>query len=373
MTRRFLFIALVTFAVGCGQKEQHVHQPTATRTKISVDDLLKPVNQTVVADVKTITPQRLSESKPSAVSGTVGYNPNYIKSVAARTGGRIERLYVRYNFQPVRQGEKLLELYSPELVTAQNELLFVLRNDVTDAKLIEAARQKLRLLGMSEPQLRQLEAHQAVSNTVAIYSPASGHVHEAVTTGGMNTMQSASGNGTQLASKEGAYVQMGQTLFTIYDPTKLWVELNLPNNLSTVRAGSSLHLAATSSNERLYAGTIESVEPTVREGNKFLVARVSVDNAQRDLVPGQLVTASLPAADATGWWIPADAVIALGNGYAVLEQRNKNTFHVASVNLADFNGSYYRVVSGIDSTTRVAAKAQFLIDNESFVTADESP
>lgn len=371
MSLRGLLIALVVFAFGCKQKEQHVHQPTTTRTKISVDDLLKPVNQTVIADVETITPQRLTESKPVTVSGTVGYNPNHIKSVAARTAGRIERLYVRYNFQPVLQGDKLLELYSPELVTAQSELLFVLHNDVTNTKLVEAARQKLRLLGMSEAQLRQLEANQTVTNTVAIYSSASGHIHEAIGSTGMNTMQVPAANQTQLMLKEGAYVQMGQTLFTIYDPTKLWVELNLPNG-TTLEPGTTIEITTASTNNKMFTGLVEGVESSVREGNNFLVARVAIDNAQNDLVAGQLVTASLPANVTTGWWLPADAVIALGNSYAVLEQRNKNSFHVTSVNLADFNGSQYRVVSGIDSTTHIAAKAQFLIDNESFITADES-
>lgn len=373
ITMRCMLCAIALLFFACRQKEQHPHQPTESRSKIDINDLLSPVNQTVIANVESIAPQRLVESKPMSVTGTVSYNPNFITSIAVRTGGRIERLYVRYNYQPIQQGDKLLELYSPELVTAQNELVFVLRNDAVNAKLVEASRQKLRLLGMSERQLRQLESSKAVSNTVTIYSSASGHIHEVGGNTPLNAMQPNTTNQTQVALKEGTYVEMGQTLFTIYNPEKLWIELNVPNNVgASLQKNTSINMSVNASTSLKLSGKIVSVEPSVRVGSSFLMLRVEPDNTDNNLVPGQLVTAELPLKGKTGWWLPADAVIALGNGYAVLKQQNKMSLRVTVVNLADYTGTHYRIVSGIDSTDRVAAKAQFLIDNESFVSEDES-
>ena len=114
-------------------------------------------NAAVVAAVATVRPQAEGAMADTlTLPGVVEYDPRRSRAVAARFGGRIEQLAVRYNYQSVRRGQKLLELYSPELVTAEQELIFLLENDADNTVLVNGARQKLRLLGLTEGQLREL-------------------------------------------------------------------------------------------------------------------------------------------------------------------------------------------------------------------------
>src|SRR5690606_28616018 len=96
-------------------------------------------------------------------------------SIAARFGGRIEKLYVKFNNQYVKQGDKILDIYSPDLRTFQEEHLFLLHSNA-DKNLIEKSTEKLRLLGITKKQIAQLEKNGTVALTVSIFSPANGYV-----------------------------------------------------------------------------------------------------------------------------------------------------------------------------------------------------
>ncbi|MFR1445835.1 efflux RND transporter periplasmic adaptor subunit, partial [Acinetobacter baumannii] len=105
--------------------------------------------------------------------------------ISARYSGRIERLYVRYRYQKVTKGQKIMDIYSPELVTAQQNIIFLLKNDPANSSLINAAKQRLLLLGLTNQQLSQLIRSGKPSLTVSVYSNYTGHLHE---TTGDNTM-----------------------------------------------------------------------------------------------------------------------------------------------------------------------------------------
>ena len=129
----------------------------AMDTNTSVSDILKfvikPTNEYVRSGVPLATLQRSEEEIEVDALGRVVYDTRHIGSVSARISGRIEKLYVRYRYQKVSAGQKIMDLYSPEILTAEENLLFLLKNDPSNTSLINAAKQKLLLLGMNKEQL----------------------------------------------------------------------------------------------------------------------------------------------------------------------------------------------------------------------------
>src|SRR5690606_28561843 len=108
--------------------------------------------------------------------GIVTYDTRNIYTIPSQIGGRLEKVFLKYPFQTVKKGQKVAEIYSPELLTAQRELLFLLENDSQNEALIKGARERLRLLGASESQINYLVQKRQPQNTFSIYSPYNGYV-----------------------------------------------------------------------------------------------------------------------------------------------------------------------------------------------------
>ncbi|HEY1006027.1 MAG TPA: efflux RND transporter periplasmic adaptor subunit, partial [Sphingobacteriaceae bacterium] len=163
----------------------------------SLAHLVKPTNQVVVSGIRTVKPSRGNRYGKESLRGVIAYDPENINSISSRVNGRIERLFVHYNFQRIAKGQKLMEIYSPDLAAAQTELLFLKSNG--EMQLLESARQKLRLLGMTNEQIGRILRTGQVDYRVTVYSPYSGYLMtepagEPVSGGMAKTMITSSGS-----------------------------------------------------------------------------------------------------------------------------------------------------------------------------------
>ncbi|MBA4198954.1 MAG: copper transporter, partial [Chitinophaga sp.] len=111
--------------------------------EIELESLLKPTNEFVVSSIPVTTIEQRREQIEIEALGNIAYDTRQVGSISARVSGRIEKLYVRYRYQKISKGQKILDIYSPELLTAQQNLLFLLKNDATNNTFIEAAKEKL--------------------------------------------------------------------------------------------------------------------------------------------------------------------------------------------------------------------------------------
>jgi len=192
---------------------------------ITLNDLLRPSNQYVISSIPTVHIQMRDEPVEIATYGFITYDTRQVGAISSNVAGRIEKLYVKYRFQKVSKGQKIMDIYSPDLLTAQQNLLFLLQNDAGNQVLISAAKQKLLLLGMSNQQLQQVIHTGKPLFTVAVYSPYEGHIHESSAAEDMKPdvqtgMKDVSLITEELPLKEGMYVSKGQNLFVIYNPSK---------------------------------------------------------------------------------------------------------------------------------------------------------
>ena len=354
----------------------------------------------MVSAIATVRPISGAAADTLTLPGVVDYDPRRSRAVAARVGGRVERLLVRFNYQPVRQGQKLLELYSPELVTAEQEYIFLLGNDAENTVLVNGARQKLRLLGLSESQLRALARTRQPEYRVAIFSPYDGYVVEntaalaapappssagmadagAPAGGGMGGTSAMSTGGetaaaasstpaptTSLTLQEGGYVSTGQTLFQVMNTARVWGLFQPgPGEAARLRPGQLLQVLVDGDPTHPLSARVELLEPTYRAGASTPVVRVSLPNARGRLRRGTRLTARLTSPAASGWWLPRAAVVDLGTRQVAFVRRGP-TFVPITVQVGQRTAAQVQVRQGLTGTEDVAANGQYLVDSESFL------
>jgi Cu(I)/Ag(I) efflux system membrane fusion protein len=344
---------------------------------VSLNTLLQPTNGYVISTIPVTKAQYRAEPMVIEAIGYTAYNTSFVGLISSRASGRIEQLYVKYRYQLVSKGQKILELYSPELLTAQENLLFLLKNDALNASLINSARQRLLLLGMSDQQLSSLIARRKAFFTITIYSNYSGHIHEA--TGGVASMPQTSGQmqeslpvATQeLTLKEGMYVQKGQTIFSVYDPTKLWGILNISQaDQPYVKRGDEVQITSEADARQSVKRTISYIEPVFRQGSKTVTARVTMPNTGNRIPVGAQLRAHIFTQPHTGWWLPKEAVLSLGLNKVALVKKGKG-FVVRKVITGHTHPQWIQIIEGLAANDSVAMNAQYLMDSEGFIKINE--
>jgi len=254
-------------------------------SQLDLSTLLKPTNTYVISQIPVTTIQRTAKPMTLDALGRVDYDTRYVNTVSARVSGRIEKLYVKYRYQHIHQGNPVMDIYSPELVTAQQELLFLLKSDPENTTLINAAKQKLLLLGLSNDQLQQVIQSRKAKQVITVYSNYTGHIHEAIgmQPGAANTtveMQTATLT-EELPVKEGMYVEKGQTVFLVYNTDNSWVLLNLfADQAALAKVGTPVTLTPETSPGKVFQAKISFIEPFFRQGSTTIATRIYFDNTQ---------------------------------------------------------------------------------------------
>lgn len=354
--------------------------------------LLKSPNETVVASIKTIRAEYKSLPVTTEAQGVVTYDTRNIYTIPARVGGRLEKVFLKYAFQQVRKGQKVAEIYSPELVTAQREFIFLLENDAKNLPLIQSAKDRLRLLGATEAQVNDLIQNKEPRNTFALYSPYDGYVISetqqtpvapvasrpgtppadgmsdgmggASGTAASGTLQRSTPRPNELVTREGVYVTSGQTLFRIVNPSALRVELSIAAKLAgKVSKGDQVMLEF--GDHHADTGLIDFIQPFFSEGQEFQTLRVYTKNTER-LHIGHLVKATLTDTAVEALWVPKEAVLDLGVDDVVFI-KEKNVLKPKKVITGTQTENQIEIKQGLASSDEIAANAQYLVDSEGFI------
>jgi Cu(I)/Ag(I) efflux system membrane fusion protein len=291
--------------------------------------------------------------------GVVTFDERRLAEVAPKFSGFVERLYVNYTGQPVRRGQPLLDVYSPELVAAQHELLVARELERTgsassvpgvpqrEISLVQAARQRLRLWDISDAQIDEVLRTGRVRRALTLYSPTAGTVIE------KNVVA-------------GQAVAAGQTLYTIADLRSMWVDAELrEQDAGGVRIGSPAEIELSSFPGREFSGRVSYFYPTVGEAARTVKARIEVANPGGVLLPGMYATVTIRTPIRTALTIPASAAINTGRRTIVFVDMGSGRLMPHDVVLGRASAGYAEVISGLEPRQRVVTSAQFLLDSES--------
>jgi Cu(I)/Ag(I) efflux system membrane fusion protein len=336
---------------------------------IELEDLLKPTNEFVITSVPVTTIENKNEDIAIEAIGDIQKDTREIGSISAIVAGRIENLYIRYRYQLIQRGEKIMDIYSPEISTAQQNLLFLLKNDAANTSIINAAKQRLLLMGMSSRQLNQLIRSGKASLTIAVYSKITGHVHEAGAEkmDATGDMQMPSLTTAPLTIREGMYVQQGQRIFSLTNPHKAWAVLNIfPENQHYVKVGNAVKIVPEAMPQKAFSAQINFIEPFYRQGSKTLTARVYFDNYQKQIPIGSQVRGSIFGGTKNANWLHKDAILSLGiNEVVFLKTSGGFIAHKVQTGITQEN--FVQVISGLSAKDTVALNAQYLTDSESLI------
>ncbi|MGB2795768.1 MAG: efflux RND transporter periplasmic adaptor subunit, partial [Phycisphaerae bacterium] len=245
-------------------------------------------------DLETSPVERRFVTAEVRLVGKVEYDETRLAYITAWVPGRLDRLFVDYTGVPVKKGDHLVYLYSPELLSAQEELLQALRAvkslersgvDIlreTTAATVDAAREKLRLLGLTPEQVAEVERTGKAADHVTIYAPAGGIVVE------KNVL-------------EGMYVDTGTRIYTIADLSEVWVKLDAyESDLTWLRYGQKVAFTSVAYPGETFTGTIAFIDPILDEATRTVKLRVNAANPDGKLKPGMFVNALVRSDVATG-------------------------------------------------------------------------
>jgi Cu(I)/Ag(I) efflux system membrane fusion protein len=299
--------------------------------------------------IRTAEVRKASLGTTSEAVGNVAYNERDVALVQARSNGYVEKLYVRAPLDPVKKGQALAELYVPDWVAAQEEYLSVKRmgQGVGSAGLLDAARERMRLAGMSDAQIRLIETTGRTHPRLTVTAPISGVVAE-------------------LGAREGMTVMNGAMLFRINGLATVWVNAELPENLAAaVRPGTPVDARSPALPGKTFNGKVGAILPEIDPGTRTIKARIELANPSGELVPGMFASVSLrPASTGEALLIPSEAVIQTGKRSVVIVEQGDGRFKPVDVELgAEANGQT-EVRKGLQEGQKVVASGQFLIDSE---------
>ena len=245
-------------------------------------------------EVQTSPVERKFVEAEIRMVGKVDYDETRVKNITAWVPGRIDRLYVDFTGIKVSKGDHMVDLYSPELISAQAELLQALKavgsisdntSDLmkrTTLAMLEASRDKLRLLGLADAQIDKIESSGGPVTHITIYSPMGGVViHKHAT--------------------EGMYVNTGTPIYTLADLSRLWVMLDAyESDLPWVRYGQEVQFSTEAYPGQVFKGKISFRDPILNEKTRTVKVRLNVDNPDGKLKPGMFVRSVLRAKVAQG-------------------------------------------------------------------------
>jgi Cu(I)/Ag(I) efflux system membrane fusion protein len=301
--------------------------------------------RTLAADIRTV--------------GIVNFDETRMAIVTPKFDGYVERLYVDFTGRPVRRGEALADIYSQELVAAQEELLLAARLEESlpesavpgvparSSNLLDAARRRLRLWDISEAQIAEILRAGRPRRTLTLYAPVGGIVVD------KNVI-------------DGQAVRAGEPLYTIADLTEVWVEAELrERDAGLVQEGDAALVEFASFPGRPIAGRVEYVYPTLEDQARTLKARIALANPQGRLRPGMYATVRIEAPARAALTVPTSAVLRTGDRNVVFVDLGDGRFLPQDVELGGVAGEHTEVLAGLEPGQRVVTSAQYLLDSES--------
>ena len=311
-------------------------------------------------NVLTALAERGELAREIRTVGYLEYDQQKMVSVTTKYPGWIEKVFVNYVGEPVRKGQPLFEIYSPELVQTEQDLLSAIgfarrmAGATEDAHqraqdLVEASRQRLRYWDVTEEQIRRLEETGKVFRTLTVVAPAGGVVM------------------MRMPGLEGRAVQPGLELFHIADMSSLWLSVEaFENQIRWLRVGSQAEVSLSYFPGETFTGRVRFIEPQINEATRTVPLKLEVPNRDGRLRAGMYATVRFqPVVAQDAVLVPAPAVLRTGQRNLVVVAEGAGRFTPREVHLGVEGDGRVEILSGLDPGEEVVTSAQFLIDSES--------
>ena len=334
----------------CGMDLIPLEEGSDSDAAIAPDEIQMTESAIKIADIQTMVVQKAYPDKEIYLLGKVKPDERNISELTARYGGRIEKLFVNFTGQNVKKGEKLATIYSPELITAQKELLEAVEYKKSNPSLYAAARNKLKLWDLTDQQIDGIEKEGEPQNYFDVLSPISGTV----------TLRHVS---------LGDYVKEGNALFQVIDLTKVWVMFEAyESDLPWIKVGDKAEFTIQSLPGKNFSGRVSFIDPLIDPKTRVAQVRVEIQNPGLVLKPEMfangMITSSI-AGNQKDLMIPKTSVLWTGKRavvYVKVPGREQPTFKYREIVLGPSAGDFYVVNAGLTEGEEIAVNGVFKID-----------
>lgn len=330
-----------------------------------------PTNDEPPLSPMQLSPQRLQEigvttalvqMKDAAsdidAPGTVAIDEQRLSTVQTRFPGWIRSVYANATYQYVKKGQPLFTIYSPDLVSTEQEVLLAKQNQSTSAEhmhgtaasegnwLLQAAEERLRRFDIPEAVIARIEQSGAVEREIPIESPASGYILE------RNALPNA-------------YVQPETKLYTIADLSTVWVYANVPQTeVGRLKPGSRAQVGIDAYPGRMFAGRIDQVLPDVDQATRTVHVRLVFNNPGVVLKPGMFVDVKISAPLGRQLVIPASGVLQSGNRQIAFLNHGQGSLEPRAIETGPRLDDSIVVLKGLKAGDRIVTSAAFLVDSD---------
>lgn len=291
-------------------------------------------------------------------AGVVAVDETRTAQVSARYSGFAERLYANFTGKPVRRGQILLDAYSPDILAAQEELLIAARmaktapevipgSPLTGQNLVLGARQRLRLLGVSDLEIEGVLRSGKARRTVSIYAPISGVI-------------------TSKQVLPGQAFAAGQPLYEIADLSTVWIEAEIREaDAGAISVGADATVELNALPGRQFIGRVTFIAPILRSETRTATARIELQNHDGQARPGMYATVRLGSSVRRAITVPTAAVVNTGERHVVFVDLGNGRLAPREIIPGRVAGTLTEVMSGLEPGQRVVTSAQYLLDSES--------
>lgn len=300
--------------------------------------------------VRTAAAERATLTPTVETFGSIAFDESRTAHLHVRANGWVERLHTRVMGESVERGQLLMEVFSPDLISAAYE--YVREAERGPSGNSEGARRKLTALGVSERQIDEIRRTRTVPERIKIYAPQSGVVEA-------------------LGVAEGMYVESDITLLSLVDHASVWVMAEvLESQVGLVSRGRPAEVRVASQPGRIWTGTVDYVYPELRPDTRTARLRIRLDNADHALQPNMFASVHVATQAREGIIaIPNEALIRTGQAERVVLALGDGRFKPVPVKAGLTVGDRVEITDGLKEGDRVVTSAQFLIDSESSLTA----
>ena len=309
--------------------------------------------QILLGNIKVDTVGKGNFGDQLVLTGTLNFNQDKLSSVNARVEGRIDKLYFKNIGDYVRKGDKLYDLYSEQLNNAKQEYITALEQEHTLGSslinyhaLVESAKAKLLLWGMTNAQIKQLAESKQVSTHTSFYSTETGYI-------------------TALNVQEGDYVMEGGTVVQLANLSTLWAEAQVyTTQMALIKKGENATVQIPDMNNETINGTIDFVNPEINPDTRINLVRVTIPNTNNQLHPGMpaYITISNKKHDAIT--LPSDAVLRDSNGATVWIQTKPGVYEMRMVKTGIAENNAIEITSGLSKGEVVVTSGAYLVNSQ---------
>jgi Cu(I)/Ag(I) efflux system membrane fusion protein len=279
--------------------------------------------------------------------GRVAVDETRLYKISTKFDGYIEKLYVNVTGQQIRKGQPLFSVFSPDLLSTQQEYLLARRAAKQSPSLLAASRQRLLLWDVTPAEIRELERTGAARKSLTIYSPANGYVLNKI-------------------AVEGARVAPGEPLFEIANLDRVWIQADVyESELQFIRLGATATTTLSYIPGRTWTGRVTFIAPTVDPMTRTVKVRSEFDNADGALKPEMFGDVVIDQPERQVVVVPYSAVLQTGTRSVVFVVKGNGTFDPREVQTGTKSGDFMEVRSGVQAGEKVVTQANFLIDSES--------